>query len=215
MEVIDQASMDFVGMITTPSFTPAKNGETPEAWWATAKRPLRHVAPCILNISVTTSNTERLHKVYSLVHNDTRNRLNLDRAEFLVMGNVALRMRQVKPQLEFSGYDAFVSTTKEMEQELAEWTELMRAADQATAASVKATDGDGSCKGEARPPTDLEVVEEDGEEAEMHGDAVDDAPPLRRSGRQVVMTTRMRQAQRDLGLGEFAVPDEPLPVVTA
>lgn len=87
-----------------------------------------------------------------------------------------------------------------------------RAADQATAASVKATDGDGSCKGEARLPTDLEVVEEDGEEAEMHGDAVDDAPPLRRSGRQVVMTTRMRQ---DLGLGEFAVPDEPLPVVTA
>jgi len=123
-------------------------------------------------------------------------------------------MRQVQPQLEFSGYDGFVATTAATEQELAEWTELMRAADQATAASVKATDWDGSCKGEAQPPKDFKVVEEDGDEAETHGDADDDAPPLRCSSRQVVMTTRMRQAQRELGLGEFAVADLPPSVVT-
>jgi len=54
--------VQYVRMITAASFTPLKHEQPSEAWWATGKQPLRQVAPCILNISVTISNTERLHK---------------------------------------------------------------------------------------------------------------------------------------------------------
>ena len=57
------------------------NGEDSQAWWTGTTSTLGSYAVKIIQgVVVTISNTERLHKVFSLVHTDKRNRLAHERA---------------------------------------------------------------------------------------------------------------------------------------
>jgi hypothetical protein len=77
----------------------AYEDEDPVAWWVASCTLLgKYAVRLVESVVVTISNTERLHKVYALVHTDTRNRLHHQRADRFARAAFWMRAARLPPK---------------------------------------------------------------------------------------------------------------------
>ena len=140
---------------------PVRDGEDPEMWWDAVTsvqhesnsdskesdpkqnegRQLAAAAIAILNVGHAVSNVERNHKVTSLIHTDTRNRLRHEMVNILTRGNLAYRNARVSKRARFEFWRSkvhsqLISVSEKEEADLARYAEMVNAAVQTTTATL-------------------------------------------------------------------------------
>ena len=179
----------------------------PDLYWISKDGSLHRVAMMILNVGVTISDVERLHKSYSRIHSTSRARLHQKRMDGLVLGQFALR-NVAKPILKFNANDAFKPLTPEQKDDLVVWSKELRR--KLIGKKMEAQRDNGN---EVPIPTSTEANEsgEDGsgdsEDSDSefsvldsdNDDNVDESDfECRRTSRPRVMTKRLRESFEQL-----------------
>jgi len=85
---------------------------------------------------VTTSDVERLHKVYSLIHTPLRNRLKQDKVDLICSAQLATRQELLVEKPFFQGLDQFEKLSDLEEQGLNKWGEMIALAEERTIMTI-------------------------------------------------------------------------------
>lgn len=116
----------------TGDFSEAEIGVESSMFWVKYGRLLKFRALIILDIACTSSNVERLHNVYSVIHTSDSNRLDENRVDTLATATIARRiMREPVPPFA-RGVERFAEVSEKDWDAIIKWGLLSVAADCAT-----------------------------------------------------------------------------------
>lgn len=101
------------------------DGISPHGYWVSKPGRFNKVAIMILNVGVTISDVERLHKSYSRIHTTSRASLNQTRVDNLVLGQVAMKNEKTSAP-EFDVINAFKPLTSNQKDDLIGWSKELR-----------------------------------------------------------------------------------------
>lgn len=144
-------------------YAPSSEETIADTFWFGKGESLNFYAIRLLNIAATTSDIERMHKVYSGIHTAERNRLDEDRVDRLSLARIASRAFQVTPKPFISQLDSFCKTSFEDELALYKWGCLENKAVSATLRSIHEPTVDGFKLDPAVPAGPAAVVTKDDE----------------------------------------------------
>jgi hypothetical protein len=130
----------------------------PERYWVSKGVRFVRVAMLILNVAVTISDVERLHKSYSRIHTTSRASLQQTRVDNLVLSQVAAK-NELNPAPKFDANKAFSRLTPQQEEDLMAWSKDLKNKLASKKADAQRADGEPTATPLVR---DVEMAAEDG-----------------------------------------------------
>jgi hypothetical protein len=146
---------------------------------------------------VTISNTERSHKLYSLIHNAERNRLLNHRVDKRVKGAAFLHFEREPEREEYRAGDfSFLDPGNDEESVFEKWYEAQRALDLLVARSTNESAPDDSAADRIDESEVASLQHDDESEVaslQHETETEQQASHTTRSGRPVVLTEKLRK----------------------